>query len=76
MTAQPTNPAPRRQPDDEMLSIEEAATYLRLPVATLRYYRHLGTGPHSFRVGRHVRYWRTDLVLWLTEQTNRPHDHR
>jgi hypothetical protein len=71
MTAQPTNPNPRRQPDDEMLSIEEAATYLRLPVATLRYYRHLGTGPRSFKVGRHVRYWRTDLVLWLTEQTNR-----
>ena len=76
MTAQPTNPNPRRQPDDEMLSIEEAAAYLRLPVATLRYYRHLGTGPHSFRVGRHVRYWRTDLILWLNEQTNRPHDPR
>jgi hypothetical protein len=71
MTAQPTNPNPRRKPDDEMLSIEEAAAYLRLPVATLRYYRHLGTGPRSFKVGRHVRYWRTDLVLWLTEQTNR-----
>ena len=76
MTAQPTNPNPRRQPDDEMLSIEEAAAYLRLPVATLRYYRHLGTGPHSFRVGRHVRYWRTDLVLWLTEQARRPQDLR
>jgi hypothetical protein len=36
MTAQPTNPNPRRQPDDEMLSIEEAATYLRVPVATMR----------------------------------------
>jgi hypothetical protein len=76
MTAQPTNPNPRRQPDDEMLSIEEAATYLRVPVATMRYWRHLGTGPHSFRVGRYVRYWRTDLVLWLTEQTNRPQDDR
>lgn len=72
MTAQPNNPNPRRRPDDEMLSIEEAAAYLRVPVATMRYWRHLGTGPHSFRVGRHVRYWRTDLILWLTEQTNRP----
>ena len=33
-------------------------------------------GPRSFKVGRHVRYWRTDLILWLTEQTNRPQDHR
>ena len=22
-------------------------------------------------IGRHVRYWRTDLILWLTEQTTR-----
>ena len=41
----------------------------------MRYWRHLGCGPRSFKVGRHVRYWRSDLVLWLSEQTNRPqHD--
>ena len=57
---------------DEMLTITEAAKLLRLPIATLRYWRHTGEGPHSFRLGRHVRYWRADLVLWLTEQTNRP----
>ena len=74
MTAHPTTMNPRRHSDDEMLSIEEAATYLRVPVATMRYWRHLGTGPHSFRVGRHVRYWRADLVFWLTEQTNRPQE--
>ena len=56
---------------DEMFTITEAAQLLRLPVATLRYWRHTGDGPHSFRLGRHVRYWRTDLILWLTEQTNR-----
>ena len=58
--------------DDEMLSIEEAAAFLRVPVATMRYWRHLGAGPFSFRVGRHVRYWRTDLILWLAEQARRP----
>ena len=47
--------------DDEMLSIEEAAEFLRVPVATLRYWRHLGIGPRSFRVGRHVRYWHTEV---------------
>ncbi len=57
---------------DEMLSIEEAATFLRVPVATMRYWRHLGAGPFSFRVGRHVRYWQTDLVVWLAEQARRP----
>lgn len=71
MTTAPTHHhAP--DPGPEMLSIEEAAQLLRVPINTLRYWRQLGAGPRSFKVGRHVRYWRTDLVLWLTEQTNRP----
>jgi hypothetical protein len=57
---------------DEMLDIEEAAALLRKSVGTMRYWRHLGVGPRSFKVGRHVRYWRTDLILWLTEQSRRP----
>ena len=32
----------RREP--ELLTITEAAELLRAPVATLRYWRHLGTG--------------------------------
>ena len=55
--------------DDELLSLDEAATLLRTPVATLRYWRYLGTGPRSFRVGRAVRYWRGDVLAWLQEQT-------
>ena len=39
---------------DELLTISEVADILRDPVATLRYGRHLGTGPHSFRIGRTV----------------------
>lgn len=79
MTAQHMNPDDHRRPStslgDEMLSLQEACVFLRVPEGTLRYWRHLSAGPRSFKVGRHVRYWRTDLVLWLTEQTNRPqHD--
>ena len=55
--------------DDVLLSIDEVATLLRAPVATLRYWRYLGTGPRSFRVGRAVRYWRGDVLAWLHEQT-------
>lgn len=57
-------------PGDEMLTIAEACELLRLPEGTLRYWRHLGAGPRSFKLGRHVRYWKTDLLLWLSEQTN------
>ena len=76
MTAQPNPTDPERRtganPGDEMLTLQEACAYLRIPEGTLRYWRHLGSGPHSFKIGRHVRYWRADLILWLTEQTNRP----
>ncbi len=77
MTAQP-NPddGVRKNLGDEMLSLQEAAKLLRVPDGTLRYWRHLGSGPRSFKVGRHVRYWRTDLILWLTEQTKRAQDER
>jgi excisionase family DNA binding protein len=49
----------------ELLTIAEAAQMLRAPVATLRYWRHLGTGPHSFRLGRRVLYRRDDLHAWI-----------
>ncbi|HEY0951710.1 helix-turn-helix domain-containing protein [Nocardioides sp.] len=80
MTAQQMNPDDNRRPSkslgDEMLSLQEACKLLRVPEGTLRYWRHLGAGPRSFKVGRHVRYWRADLLLWLAEQTNRAQDRR
>ena len=44
--------------DDQLLTMEEVSDVVRVPIATLRYWRHLGMGPHGFRVGRNVRYWR------------------
>lgn len=55
---------------DELLSIAEVAEIVRTPVATLRYWRYIGTGPHSFKVGRAVRYWRAEVDDWLKEQSN------
>ena len=49
----------------ELLTIAEAADLLRAPIATLRYWRHLGTGPASFRLGRRVLYRRDDLNAWI-----------
>ncbi len=49
----------------ELLTISEAALPLRAPVATLRYWRHLGTGPRSFRLGRRALYRRDDLYTWI-----------
>ena len=56
----------------ELLTITEAAELVRAPVATLRYWRHLGTGPRSFRLGRRVLFRRDDLHAWI--DTQRDHD--
>lgn len=60
--------------DDEMLTIKEVSALLRVPEATLRYWRHLSKGPRGFRIGRSVRYWRTEVALWLEEQSRHPQD--
>ena len=54
--------------DHELLTITEAADITRAPLATLRYWRHLGIGPRSFRLGRRVVYRRSDLQDWITAQ--------
>jgi excisionase family DNA binding protein len=54
--------------EPDLLTITEAAELLRAPVATLRYWRHVGTGPRSFRVGRHVLYRRHDVETWIEAQ--------
>ena len=54
--------------DHDLFTIIEAADRLRTPVATLRYWRHLGTGPRSFRLGRRVLYRANDLHEWITAQ--------
>lgn len=54
-----------------LLTTTEAAEALHTPVATLRYWRHVGTGPKSFRLGpRRVMYRRDDVEHWIAEQYN------
>lgn len=53
---------------DELFTMAELARLLRLPDGTLRYWRNLHIGPPSFKVGRHVRYARTDVEQWLRNQ--------
>ncbi|WP_336033533.1 helix-turn-helix transcriptional regulator [Geodermatophilus sp. FMUSA9-8] len=69
-----SDPITKRQPD--LLTITEAAELLRAPVATLRYWRHLGTGPRSFRLGRRVLYRTDDLHAWIAQQHAQALDRR
>ncbi len=60
--------------EQQLLTITEAAAILRTPIATLRYWRHLGTGPRSFRLGRRVLYRHDELIAWINDQHNHgPH---
>lgn len=57
---------------DELLSTKETSELLNIPVGTLRWWRHTGEGPRSFKLGaKTVRYRRSDVEAWLTEQYER-----
>lgn len=68
----PTLPNVDHHDVDQMLYIGEAADFLRVSINTMRYWRYRGTGPESFKVGRRVRYWQSELIRWLAEQGHRP----
>ena len=68
MTVPAASPDPAAHGEPDLLTIGEAAELLRAPVATLRYWRHLGTGPRSFRLGRRVLYRRDDVTAWVEDQ--------
>lgn len=50
---------------DDLLTAQELAEYLGVPVATLYAWRYRGDGPASFRVGRHLRYRAHDVETWI-----------
>lgn len=53
---------------DRLLSAEELAEYLTIPIATIYAWRYQGKGPPGFRVGRHLRYREGDVETWLIDQ--------
>jgi excisionase family DNA binding protein len=52
---------------ERLMSVEEVADYLGVPVATLYQWRHKGSGPAAYRVGRYLRYDPKALRTWLQE---------
>ncbi|MFH5822244.1 helix-turn-helix transcriptional regulator [Georgenia sp. AZ-5] len=58
-----------------ILTLKEAAEMLRASESTLRYWRHLGVGPRSFKLGRRVVYAREDLDRWVHDNYDAAHGH-
>lgn len=57
--------------DRSILLIPEVFAWLRVPAATLRWWRHQGAGPASYKLGRRVVYDRAVVAAWLDEQRRR-----
>ncbi len=51
----------------QFMTTPEVADVLRTPVETVRFWRHVGKGPKSFKVGRRVLYAREDVESFIAE---------
>lgn len=50
-------------------TMAEVSEMTRIPVATLRYYRHLSNkGPRSALLGGRVMYRESDVIDWINAQ--------
>ncbi len=54
---------------DQLLTTDQVAQYLQVPVATLHQWRYRGEGPKAAKVGRHLRWRRADVDAWLEQQS-------
>jgi excisionase family DNA binding protein len=55
--------------DEPLLTAGEVAELLAVPRASVyEYARRLGDPLPSIRVGRHRRFYRSDIAAWLTQQ--------
>ena len=53
---------------DRLLTVEQLADYLGVPVATIYAWRYRREGPPGFRVGKYVRYRMSDVQEWIERQ--------
>ncbi len=52
----------------ELLRVPDVAALTGIPEATLRFWRHQGTGPRSAKLGRRVVYRESDVQAWIDQQ--------
>ena len=53
---------------DQILSPKQVSEELQIPVKTIYAWRYQGTGPPSFRAGKHLRFRRSDITSWVQAQ--------
>jgi hypothetical protein len=81
MSSQTASPAPAGLPEElaayRLLTSDEAALLLAVPVATLRTWRsrRRGYGPRAVQVGGSIRYRLADLLAWIDDHSETPEGH-
>jgi excisionase family DNA binding protein len=55
---------------DPLMTTEGVAGYLQLPVPTIYSWRARGEGPRAIRVGKHLRWRKSDIDAWLERQAD------
>jgi excisionase family DNA binding protein len=53
---------------DPLLSIDELADYLGVPIKTIYEWRQTGRGPVGIRMGRHLKFAVSDVRAWIEHQ--------
>lgn len=51
----------------DLMTVRDVNQHTGIPENTLRWFRHVGQGPKSFKVGRRIMYRREDVDAWLAE---------
>lgn len=62
---------PSKDAGEKLLTVVEVADLLGVPVATLYAWRYRGEGPQGYKIGRHVRYRRSMIEVWLAAHADR-----
>jgi excisionase family DNA binding protein len=56
------------EPVDRLLTVQDLADYLDVPVATIYGWRYRRRGPPGFRIGRHLRFRWSDIERWIEDR--------
>jgi excisionase family DNA binding protein len=57
-------------PIEPLLTLDDVVAYLGIPKNTLYRWRVDGEGPRAMKIGKHLRYRRTELEAWLEANTD------
>ena len=53
------------EPLDELLTLDELCTWLKVNKTTICKQRSEGTGPPGYRISKHLRFKRGEVLTWL-----------